>query len=219
MSDASTQPPQAPVDQTYGVAGEQLASQQIQPLSGDPLTAPASPSQLGMGGGQGGGGMGGGLGPGQIPTLEDGPVDPNMPVTAGLPNSPGPGPEGLSSISLDPDVTRLKQIQRLYPTDGLARMIEWAEAERSPEMTPMPKYPGADNPAPPLPMDADPELAQAIDASRDEDVDPAGAPIPDKADVDDIAQYAQVQNPSAAPPPPQVDLSTPPQEPPPPAAH
>lgn len=69
--------------------------------------------------------------PGSLPGLGDPSLRPDEPVTAGLPDSPGPGPEALVPNvwqGNDPDLLEMKALYRQYPYPGLRRMIERAEA-------------------------------------------------------------------------------------------
>lgn len=120
MADAGqyTQPATAPKGQDYGKAGEQMQSQQIQPIAGSPGAPSGAQVQAATG-----------LGPGEIPTLADPSAFPDEPLTAGLPSGAGPGTGALSSASFGPqELSVMRGLFLKYPNDDLRRLIEWTES-------------------------------------------------------------------------------------------
>lgn len=105
----------------YGVAQQLENAQRAIPLSNqaNQLPAPAAPAPSG------------GAGPPMMATA--GQQDftrpseqPNVPVTAGLPSGPGPGPEALSSLTQgQPDLigAQLRAIFAQFPNDDLLRVM------------------------------------------------------------------------------------------------
>src|SRR4051812_37148411 len=103
-----TQKPQAAPNQTYGQAGQQLASQQQMPLSAAPVAGSSpAPPQAAPGGG----------GPQVIPSLTAPTTRPNEPLTAGLATGPGGGPEMLQS-QVDPLVKAAAVLNQIGQPDA-----------------------------------------------------------------------------------------------------
>jgi hypothetical protein len=118
------QPAQAPKGQEYGQAGQQLASQGIQPMAASPLASPGRPRVS-----PGQQGDSGGVLPGDIPGLTDPTANPDEPITAGLASGPGPGPSALNTAAFGPEeLSILRGILLKYPNDDLRRQLEWTES-------------------------------------------------------------------------------------------
>lgn len=119
--DMAAQPAQAPRGQTYGQAGAQLASQAVVPVAGarsGAMGRGATPQPTGPQ-------------PGQVPSLADPTTMPDQPVTAGLPNSPGPGPEVLTSgMSAQPseELSIVRGLYKRYKYPSLLGVIEYMES-------------------------------------------------------------------------------------------
>lgn len=185
---------QAPKGQTYGQAGQQRAAQQVVPVAGQP--SPPTPAT-------GAGGAGTplpGMEPGQIPSLEDPTALPNQPIQAGLPDGPGPGMEGLTTASLDRDLTILKMIYQQYPMDELSHLIEWSEAQVGSDQLPPEAHATAVVPNPPVPNLVPEEHDIAI---QDAEGDPTGMPVGSQAEAEALAQQMTqgVQDPGPSDPP------------------
>jgi hypothetical protein len=108
------QAPRAVPGQTYGEAGAQIASQQVVPLPG-----------------------GGGMAPPTSGAPMPGPIDaasarPNEPLTAGIPQGAGPGPEALD-IPLpieDPTIHILQGILSAHPNPDIQALLAQAQSSR-----------------------------------------------------------------------------------------
>lgn len=123
---ADTQPIQTPKGEDYGEANAMADRQRVQPVAGA-ATTPATPQSAVPGSGSAGGPLPG-MAPGQIPGLSDPSAFPEEPLTAGLPNGPGPGPEALRSAAFGPqELSNMRAIFLRYPNDDLRRLIEWTE--------------------------------------------------------------------------------------------
>ena len=118
-----TQPAQAPTGQTYGQAAAQLQAQSVVPVAGSP-SPPASPGTT-----PSTNGVDPNIMPaGSVPALTDPTADPNQPVTAGLPNSPGAGPEALSTPNLafaPMELSMARAMFRKAPNNDMLQLIEF----------------------------------------------------------------------------------------------
>ena len=99
--------------QTYGEGARQQASQRVVP-TGPPPTEP-----------------GGGV---QITPLAAPTERPNEPITAGLPMGPGPGPEALAPIGIQPGskldlALQVRAIASRYPNPALIALLQELEAQ------------------------------------------------------------------------------------------
>ena len=125
-----TQAPQANRGQPYGTRTKQLQSQAIQPVAGRPMvtsdpSAPEtssttpSPSNVAP------------TAPGTIPSLSDPTAYPGEPVTAGLPNSPGVGPEALSVSAqafAPEELSIVRNLYGKYRSDSLYDLLQFMES-------------------------------------------------------------------------------------------
>jgi hypothetical protein len=129
-------------NQPYGQATQQAAAQKAMPLpqaagSGSPSTSALA-------------GMVGGGGPQPVVPLTDPSARPNEPVTAGLPNSPGAGPDALGlpqQASPDDDIlATLQGLYQAFPNSDLGRLIASMDAKDTPlayqPVKPMPGWQG-----------------------------------------------------------------------------
>jgi hypothetical protein len=120
------QAPRAAPGQTYGVATQQKAAQQVNPLPATGGTvAPVSPNpamdQAAALGARAD----------ALPGLMDPTARPNEPVTAGVPFGPGPGPEALGMPTFGPDdqaEAALRAIYRQFPNSDIARVLAHIDA-------------------------------------------------------------------------------------------
>lgn len=126
MPDVPMQPPTAPKGQDYGTQGQQLASQEAQPLPTSPVASAGRPRVKSGGAGVSGGPAG--IMPGDIPGLTDPSALPNEPITAGLGIGPGAGREALSTPAFAPEeLSILRGVMLKYPNEDLRRQLEWTE--------------------------------------------------------------------------------------------
>lgn len=108
--DMAAQPIATPKGQTYGTATAQAQSQAIVPVAGSATPRPnaqSGPPSTNTANGTV-------VSPGSIPSLQDPTAYPNQPVTAGLPNSPGAGPEVLSTPAMAMAPMELQFARYLY---------------------------------------------------------------------------------------------------------
>jgi hypothetical protein len=177
----STQEPEAPRGQPYGVSGQQIARQHIQPIAGEPGVDSLGAGQLR------------GVMPGDIPSLQDPTAIPDEPIQTGLSTGPGLGPEVMGTA--DPnlqELSTLKQIFLRYPTEDLRRLIEWTESNLA---TPLSAVSPTDVGIPPVEFDEfeeveDEDIAEMmaeeeesftedvdVEATQVEELPPAPTPI------------------------------------------
>lgn len=94
--------PTAQQSQPYGVAGDQLKSQQSLPMAPPPAIPISAPTNR-----------------------------PNEPVQSGLPIGPGPGPSAAALPSIDPVETTLRGLYAAYPNQDLADLLEELDTGRT----------------------------------------------------------------------------------------
>lgn len=111
------QAPRAVPGQPYGVAGQQLQAQQAVPLSQTPPPNPQPQGQPQQG-----------PVPGALGQLHAPSDRPNEPITAGLSQGPGPGPEALGGSVTPPDPTigLLKGLFAAYPNADIQALLNQA---------------------------------------------------------------------------------------------
>lgn len=97
---------QAATGQTYGEAGQQLASQSAVPVAPSPTDKPV-------------------LQPGQLGAFNRPTERPSEPVTAGASFGPGPTPRTqFAPPTADPVLVELRALYNAYPSDELADMLD-----------------------------------------------------------------------------------------------
>lgn len=119
-SDMAGQPVQTAKGQTYGQAGQQAKAQSVIPIAAAPS---APPSLRNTPNGQV-------IPPGSIPSLSDPSAYPNEPVTAGLPDSPGVGPDALATpgSAMGPmELQIARQMYGVYKHPSLLNLIRYME--------------------------------------------------------------------------------------------
>lgn len=63
--------------------------------------------------------------PDMVPKLDDPSANPNEPVTAGLMQGPGAGPEAMPAMPLPREVTQLQAAYLANPTPEMRRTMAW----------------------------------------------------------------------------------------------
>jgi hypothetical protein len=124
-----TQAPQANRGQPYGTRSKQLEAQNVIPIAGraTPTVPPANSDS-----GAPGMAPDAPVPPGTIPSLTDPTAYPEQPVTSGLPNSPGAGPEALSvpgQAFAPPELSELRALYSKYRNQSLLDLIEFMESK------------------------------------------------------------------------------------------